>query len=83
VKKKAPPPTKRPRREYERTAYSNDYPINPPGGTDYVLKGIEADLSEKFKAACAAGVGTGGTPRSMRWVLLTLMHKYAKGEITL
>jgi hypothetical protein len=77
-------PASHKRREQNTAApRSSDYPIHPPGGTDYVLKGIETDLRTKFMNACDAGLGTNGVPRSMRWVLLSMMHKYAKGEIQL
>lgn len=65
--KRAEPPMRR----------SRDFPIDVADGVAYVIKGIPP--------AIWGPVNTRRTRegRSVRWIVLTLLDRYAKGDITL
>ena len=56
---------------------SRDFPVDVEGGVDYVIKGIPPDTWKKVNTRRAR------TGQSVRWIVLTLLDRYAKGEMTL
>lgn len=56
---------------------SRDFPIDVEGGVDYVIKGIPPEM---WKQVNERRTREG---RSVRWIALSLLDRYAKGDLTL
>lgn len=65
--KRAEPPMKRTR----------DFPVDVADGVDYVIKGIPPAIWTPVNTRRKR------EGRSIRWIVLTLLDKYAKGDIPL
>lgn len=73
MKKKGAPRRRVNERRYQQT---DDYPINAPNGHDYVVKCIPETVWRKARERAQV------QRRSIRWVLISLLEQYSKGQVT-